>query len=903
MSDDQSISGFSRSRRRVLKTGLSVGVVSLAGCSDPGDGDDDQPGDGDQESDLTYSGAVLDVRDEGVADATVAAMATIDVDGVYSNRVIASGETDANGQFEIPVDTFDSDEETLVRHTSSIDVVLLAQWQPDDESFVEVTTTGTWFGQRLISGSNVSGTDAPPVPGTETEHTIRMNRQTLFNGWGSSLNDTDATIWRTVSVDDPTRQSISTEVRGEPSTVPGLGGAHVPLSDGELALQLPDDQFSDIRVEYPSDQQFRPRWAKPSQETNEEAKWFNVRDEGAGLNWGTYSLARAYESAVDQPFTPPLYAFFDGRSFSPLTDTQREAFEPQPPGQFEQVDEDIAKLFVSLAGEKLGDIGTALSAVDLADDIVSYPYETFDLPRDEEDPQFLGNASGPEMDGNVHDSVTVSWPAAEPGQRPPAVVQQTPLRVSTETESNLHPLVVRGLWRTEEGGNPDARVEHGMVVDFATVTPATPASGEDGSDESEDGEEMDGDEEAAPIAGRWPQRLSTPQNTGYSATSVGSGTLEEHWSFDAADEYDGFFGEHYSPATDGELLYVCTGYGPLVAVRPDGSPAWQFTEPRGPNGVEPTGLAVDDERVYMTMDETTTPSVDDRPAIYAVSKDDGEPDWRYRFPDLEFSDRHSAVSQPTLANGLLYVFGYNPRAFEDAVSPLIAIDVDRREVEWRQQVTGVGRLSYNNFAPAVANGAVFVKTRDKMHAYDAMTGEPLWESDVTAGASRVVVTGDMALVLGSPPEAEESGLLGYDISNVSSEVVSHEWTTLTDPDIDPGKVSAAPDRGVAYVTDPDSLDPDRLHVVNTATGETLDAYTHESVGAGGDGVVYPAVTEDIVYFGDPYGTIVGIDRGTGEPQFQLEHGGVSTYPLAVGDQLYTTGEELRAWRPPNAGRR
>jgi len=895
MSDDQRTSGFSRSRRRVLKTGLSVGVVSLAGCS--GGDDDDQPGDDDGET--TYSGAVLDVRDEGVADATVAAMATIDVDGAYSNRVIASGETDADGQFEIPVGRFDPDEETLVRHTSSIDVVLLAQWQPDDESFVDVTTTGTWFGQRLISGSNVSGPDAPPVPGTETEHTVRMNRQTLFNGWGSSLTDTDATIWRTVSADDPTRQSISTEVRGVPNTVPGLGGAHVPLSDGELALQLPDDQFGDIRVNYPSDQEFRPRWAKPSQETNEEAKWFNVRNDGVEPNWETYSLASAYESAVDQPFIPPLYAFFDGQSFSPLTDEQREAVGEQQPGQFEQVDEDIVKLFASLAGRKLGDIGTAMSAVDLADKSVSYAYDTFNIPRQEDEPQFLGNADGPEMDGNTYDSVTVSWPTAEPGQRPPAVVQQTALRVSTDGQANLHPLVVRGVWRNEEGGNPDARFEHGMVVDFATVTPATPADGE-----ADDEEETEGDEEAeqtAAIAGRWPQRLSDSRNTGYSPTSVGSATLEERWSFDAADEYDGFFGEHYSPVTDGDLLYVCTAYGPLVALEPDGSPVWQFTEPRGPNGVEPTGLAVDGERVYMTMDETTTPSVDGRPAIYTVFKDDGEPDWRYRFPDLEFSDRYSAVSQPTVRDGLLYVFGYNPRAFEDAVSPLVAIDVDSREVEWRQEVTAVSRFSDNRFASAVANGAVFVKTRDKMHAYDATTGEPLWESDVTAGASRVVVRGDTALVLGSPPDTEDSGLLGYDISNVSEEVLSHEWTALTDPDIDPGKVSVAPDSGVAYVTDPDSLDPDRLHVVNTATGEHLDAYTHESVGAGGDGLVFPAVTEDIVYFGDPYGTIVGIDRGTGEAQFQLEHGGVRTYPLAVGDQLYTAGEELRAWKPPNAG--
>jgi len=182
------------------------------------------------------------------------------------------------------------------------------------------------------------------------------------------------------------------------------------------------------------------------------------------------------------------------------------------------------------------------------------------------------------------------------------------------------------------------------------------------------------------------------------------------------------------------------------------------------------GLAVDDERVYMTMRETTTPSVDSQPAIYAVFKDDGEPDWRYRFPDVEFGGRYSRLSQSTLE---MYAFAYAPRKFEGHTSPLVAIDVGEGEVEWRQQDTGAFRLSSNDFAPAVANRAVFVKTRDKMHAYDAISGEPLWESDVTGGASRVTVTGNTAMVLGSAPDTDESGLLGYDISSVSSGIHSH----------------------------------------------------------------------------------------------------------------------------------
>jgi len=34
-----------------------------------------------------------------------------------------------------------------------------------------------------------------------------------------------------------------------------------------------------------------------------------------------------------------------------------------------------------------------------------------------------------------------------------------------------------------------------------------------------------------------------------------------------------------SPVTDGDMLYVCTEDGPLVAVDPDGSPVWQLRSP------------------------------------------------------------------------------------------------------------------------------------------------------------------------------------------------------------------------------------------------------------------------------------------------------------------------------------
>lgn len=899
MSGDESATRFRPSRRNFLKTGLAAGTVSLAGCPDRGAQESGADRSG---TDLTFSGRIHDIEDSGVSGAAVAALATValaDGEGV-TNRVLASGETDAQGQFEIPVTNFDPDTEQLARHASKIDIVLLAQQHPQQNTvFSDTGLTATWFGQTLISGSGVSGPDPPPLPGTEVEHSILMDKQVLYNGWQSSLEGTDVTVWRTVSAEDPSQQTINVEVRGIPAPIRGLGVDYAPLQDGELAVQLPDDRPDTLQVEYPSDQQFVPRWAKPHQADREQAKWFNLGTDVPVTSWETYSVADAYETARDGPFTPPLYEFFGRQSFSELTDERRDTVTASSSqSQFEQIDEDLANLFVSLVGNKLGDVGTALSAVNLSEDLVSYAFNEFNLPRDQSDTQFLSSATGPDMDENVYDSAVVSWPAAQREARPPAVVHQVPLRVQADAGNNRQEVTIRGFWRSPAETDTDARFEHAVTVNFAATTPPNATPDEQGTATPTPTPE--------PVTGQWPQRFADAQNTGYLDARGPTGDVEKEWTVNADEEYDGFFGTHYAPVTDGDMLYVATEYGPLLAVRPDGSVEWTFTKPRVVNGLNPSGLAVDDQHVYMTMSETTSGSFEGtRPAVYAVPKDTGSIDsadggWTYSFPDLEFGG-FTAVAKPTVANGLVYVFGIHTRDSPGPIgdAPLVALDAATGDLEWRQQVRGViDDEAKVRHPPAVTETGVFLNTRDRFHAYDAATGDLLWESDDSgvSGFSLVAVVGETALFTGSLPDSEgERALVAYDISSVGSGTVEQAWTAFEDTfEVEPINPSVDPTTNTAYVTNPRPRNVDELWPVDTSTGETKEPFAEESVNGDETSLLPSAVTDNLVYLSDSFSTLVGFDRDSGERRLKLEHNGASGF-IATGNRILIGGDELTGW--------
>jgi outer membrane protein assembly factor BamB len=820
---------------------------------------------------------VLTVADDPVPGVTVVVLGvvrpTVAGDGI-STRALASGETDSRGRFDLSVTVEDGE---LLTHGNAPAAVLVAQFEEGFTDSAFGARPGRWFGTTGLGADALTG---------ETE--VRLDHELLYGGWDTPFDGTDVTAWRQLDRSEPSRQRLGLEVRGRPLR----NGAEYEREwgRGQLSVMLPDDRPEAVRVAYPGSNRFQPDYATTAA-LEDGRLWGEPTAVGAaGGGWSRFSIAAAYAEAADGPLAAPLVALFGADSFSALTDERRRQFESGT--VWSELDDELQGLFISVFGQVAGDLGTAVSAASVAKDAVEYAYDQLDVPKSESDPGYVGNGGGSrDWDPNRFDTVPGSWPAV-PDQQ--AVTHRLDVTADTERAANRQPVRLQGAWETEADG---ARLDLGFSVDFARTGPDLTAA--EGESETATPSETPTPTATptASIAGRWAQRAADAGNTGYSPTTGPDGELEQAWSFNAGGYYDPLFGAHYAPVTDGERLYVPTEYGPLLAVRPDGSPEWRFSEPRAPNGVEPAGIAVDDERVYMTMQETTTPAVSDRPAVYAVSKADGSPDWRYWFPDIEFSGRSSRLAPPTLAGDTLFVFGLAEDADPAGRSPLLALDPASGEVRWRVEVPGV--WGFTDFAPAVADGAVLVHTRNRLSAYRPADGEQLWSFEVQ-GVSRVVTAGETALVLGTPPDVEGSGVLAYDLaaSGSPAESEARRWAAFTDdPTVELDQLTVDPEEGVVYVTQKGSLEPDRLHALDLADGRLRDSYTRESVGAGGDPLVHPVLTEDVVYFGDPYGTLVGIDQATGETRFEVEHGGIDSYPVAVGSHLYTAGERLRAWKP------
>lgn len=893
----------SSSRRRFLRWPLATGIAAAtAGCNRPPQGVTDLLSGGQ----TSVTGRVQDVNGDPVPGATVAAMGVVETEDDREARVLGHGRADGDGRFDLPLEL--GDEESVVSTASANDVVVLAQ--------VTVESDGPWGSAPVAAGSwfGTIGLSRSDALVRQVETRVTLANQLLLDGWESSLNHTDLSVWRTISSEDPGRQRLAIELRGKHRNrlyVDERRGEttetiRAPVYRGELSVQVPEDEYDRVRVEYPDDGLFDPGVARPEHlpSTTDPSKWWEA--EGDRWTRGT-PLSELFEGTLEEPFLPPLYRFFGEDGFDPFTESDGQS---RSNGQgLADLSDEMKSLLFNVFGEFPGVVGAAATVAGFLDTLGSYALDELAVPADTESGQAIGNGRTPETSvnasRNAFDTVSTPWAfdfddgqASNLKHRPPAVVHEVDLRVDVESGSNRQEIVAKGVWETET--SPGARLLHGMTVDFGRVTPPETAI--------EAPEETTGTTSttsttagATEIRGKWPQPRADARNTGHVGTAGPDGTADRVWRFDAdrSDETEGHFGTHYPPITDGERLYVATEYGPVLALGPDRSIDWQFTQPRARNGVEPSGIAVDDEHVYVTMEETTTNTVDDRPAVYAVSREDGSgpPEWTYRFPDLEFTGRRSAVTPPTVANGMVYAFGIAPESSNGpaGTSPLAAIDAETGDEKWRRTVTGVRRYEAGAFPPAVTDDAVFLNTTESFHALDPRTDDPLWEAEENAvsGYSPVTVVDDTAVLIGTPPDGG-TALFGYDVSNVDSGVVTRRWIDFEDTyDYEPSAVTVHPGSNTAYVAETHPRKRGRLHAVDLGDGEVLDTYGHD--GIGGDRLVVPAVTDDVVYFGDPYGTVVGLDRETGRARFELEHGGILETVTPAGDRLYTGGDYLTAW--------
>lgn len=896
------------SRRRFLKYKLATGAtLALAGCNYDTNSNPDVDF-GFDPSGQTISGRIKTVDEEGISGATVAVMGVVakvaslqtPITQPVSNaqaRVLAADESANDGRFQLEIAQLD-DREVLLTDVAGPVTSIVAQVPGQEHG---------WFGAKTI--------DSPEE--LQSEQKITLRHELLYTSQ-DELQSTDISIWRTIhtagSSEAPSEQSLSVELRGRPYHHP-LGSSEVDFEPyyrssiirGQVGIQFPDDVPDQLLVAYPDadDQWFSARLASPEDNSpagDNPTKWWesNKTEWKAGdLQGGEEGLtiSQIFADTVGRQLLSPLYEFYEQNGFSPQTHEDRMELLLNDEGLIlPDATDEILNFLTSVGGTALADAGIAVEAAAWLTNAGLYANDQISIPIDTDDPQYAGNNWRPDDEGpNHYDTVSASWINEGTVGWPPAVVHRVDVEINAEAEVNRHPIVFKSGWisghwpGTYDVSRASGRLSHGLNIDFAKVGPSDSKTGDPQPPETPT------ETPSETITGQWPQRLADAQNTGYSPTSGASGSLQNIWSFNADEYYEQFFGAHYAPVTDGRYIYVCTEYGPLVALSPDGSPAWRFSEPRAPNGVEPAGIAVDDERVYMTMQETYTPAVSDRPAVYAVSTDDGSVDWRYRFPELEFGGRSSRLGPPTLADDTLYIFGVASDAEPEGKSPLVALDAESGEIRWRVAVPGV--WDFSDYAPVATDDKVLVNTRDNFSAYQRSDGTKLWTFEIK-GPSRVVAAQGTALVQGRLSDMEDSGMLAYDlaVAEQSGESAARQWRALTDPAVELDKITVDPVDGTVYATATDSLESDQLHAIDLQDGRRLNSYTHESVGAGGDPIMSPVLTEDIVYFGDPYGTLVGLDRKTGTPRFEVEHGGINYFPIATGTELYTTSSQLRAWK-------
>jgi outer membrane protein assembly factor BamB len=174
--------------------------------------------------------------------------------------------------------------------------------------------------------------------------------------------------------------------------------------------------------------------------------------------------------------------------------------------------------------------------------------------------------------------------------------------------------------------------------------------------------------------------------------------------------------------------------------------------------------SVQDGVVYVGADDYRT---------YAFDAATGAQKWKSQvFPNLGI-----VRSSPAVANGLVYV---DTGETVPMGGHTWALDKDTGAVVWKAPMG-----DYATSSPAVANGIVYTGSFDHtIYAFDALTGEKLWGSGLTAmkgGIESSIAVVDGSLYVGS----NDGNLYAFDLS-VGDPV--GDWVDITDTKYDPDPV-------------------------------------------------------------------------------------------------------------------
>jgi outer membrane protein assembly factor BamB len=239
--------------------------------------------------------------------------------------------------------------------------------------------------------------------------------------------------------------------------------------------------------------------------------------------------------------------------------------------------------------------------------------------------------------------------------------------------------------------------------------------------------------------------------------AVDAETGSERWRF-ATDSYADF----WTPAVDGDTLYVGSGDGSLYAVdTTSGTERWHtnvgIMPPSSPvvvDGVLYFGAAaVADGRAYVGDSMGGT--------LIALDAATGSERWRYKGADpglyavdavsgtvrWHFSTEQRVMATPAVADGVVYALDLGGR--------LHAVDAVRGTGRWSTQVgepeSGPRLQNFQSPAPAVMGDLVYAAAWDgTLVALDAASGTERWRTKIAYGAySSPTVTADVVYIGGS----------------------------------------------------------------------------------------------------------------------------------------------------------
>lgn len=229
-------------------------------------------------------------------------------------------------------------------------------------------------------------------------------------------------------------------------------------------------------------------------------------------------------------------------------------------------------------------------------------------------------------------------------------------------------------------------------------------------------------------SGKYPNKIAVLRDTVYVGTYQGkvyaldAATGDVFWTFQTAGRPTGF-------TVANRILYV-TSKGTSVSGVPDGrvyalgalrgEEKWAFTTD-GPA----TGSAVKDGTVYVSSRYGN---------VYALDDVSGAVNWNV---DVNKDEEHG-ISQPSVANGLVYVS--NMIFTSDSNSHLYALAAETGEEQWKRS----GDSKTNGFSTPALLGNTAYFTGNYLYAVNAMTGTDRWSKRNLKGTP--VLLNDIAYI-------------------------------------------------------------------------------------------------------------------------------------------------------------